>query len=127
MFLLICVGFQAQAESYAQSARISIDMKNTAVEDVLNSIEEKSEFYFLYNSKLVDVDRKVNVHAKDSPIFAILNQIFDGTDVNYKVDNRQIILMPQSQSQSVEQTGRVISGKVLDQNGEPVIGASVIE
>ncbi|MDR2148062.1 MAG: TonB-dependent receptor [Tannerella sp.] len=125
ILLLIGVAFQAQADSYAQSTRISVSLKNAPVEEVLNSIEEKSEFYFLYNSKLVDVDRKVDVQVENSPVYAVLDRVFEGTDVKYRVDNRQIILMPQSMS--VEQAGRRITGKVSDADGEPIIGASVIE
>ncbi|GHV31225.1 SusC/RagA family TonB-linked outer membrane protein [Bacteroidia bacterium] len=123
--MLICVLVQARAESYAQNTRISVDKKNASVEDILNIIEEKSEFYFLYNNKLVDVERKVNVHVENSPIYTVLNEVFDGTDITYKVENRQIILSPRSIEQ--QQTDKRISGTVTDMNGDPIIGAKVVE
>lgn len=50
--------FQANAEAiYSQSTRISLNMNNVTVEDVLNEIEAKSEYHFLYNNKLINVDR----------------------------------------------------------------------
>lgn len=54
--------FQANAEAiYSQSTRISLNMNNVTVEDVLNEIEAKSEYHFLYNNKLINVDRRVSV------------------------------------------------------------------
>ena len=51
---ILLAGFlcHANAEtSYSQSARISIEMNNATIEEVLNEIEAKSDFYFLYNNK----------------------------------------------------------------------------
>lgn len=45
--------------SYAQNTKLSLNMKDVPVLAVLNAIEEKSEFFFLYSSKMIDVNRKV--------------------------------------------------------------------
>jgi len=89
VFVVLC---QAQAEVYSQTASISLNLKNSTVEEVLSAIEEKSDFYFLYNPKLINADRRVDVEVKDTPIQTILNKLFDNTDVVYSVDNRQIVL-----------------------------------
>ncbi|MDR1747083.1 MAG: carboxypeptidase-like regulatory domain-containing protein, partial [Tannerella sp.] len=127
--LLVCIFLQASAEPlYPQSTRISLDLKNVTVEEALNTIEERSEYYFLYNSKLVDVDRKVDVKAKDQLIFSILDGMFASTDVAYKVEDRQIILSRKDLVLAdVQQTGKRITGKIVDQTGEPVVGANVVE
>ncbi|MCC8172525.1 MAG: STN domain-containing protein [Parabacteroides sp.] len=126
--LLFVLLFQARGEvTYSQSTRISLDLKNATVEEVLNAIEESSEFYFLYNNKLINADRRVDVKAKNKPVTTILDQVFDATDVQYQVDDRQIILSKKSLMQAaVPQQGRKITGTVKDDRGEPVIGASVV-
>ncbi|HQG08699.1 MAG TPA: hypothetical protein PKX96_08105, partial [Dysgonamonadaceae bacterium] len=56
LILLCLIAFQLQAEDvYSQKTKISLDMKNASVEKVLQTIEEKSDYYFLYNNKLVNV------------------------------------------------------------------------
>lgn len=123
--LLICVLIHARAElSYAQSTKVSLDMRNISIENVLSSIEENTEFYFLYNSKLIDVDRKVDVQVKDKPVYAVLDLIFDNTDVSYRVEDRQIILSPTS---IMQDNAKKVTGTVVDENGEPVIGVSILE
>jgi TonB-dependent starch-binding outer membrane protein SusC len=65
--------YQAYCYStYSQSTKLSLQMENSRVKDVLASIEEQSEFYFLYSSKLVDVEKSVTVKASNSRIEEIL-------------------------------------------------------
>jgi hypothetical protein len=132
VLLLTCVFFQISAdEVYSQSKRISLDLRNVTVEEALNTIEEQSEFYFLYNSKLIDVDRRVNVKAKNQLIFTVLDGMFASTDVTYKVEARQIILSRKSWDLPVATAGQQnpnrVTGTVIDVNGEPVVGANVLE
>ncbi|MDR1330641.1 MAG: TonB-dependent receptor [Tannerella sp.] len=128
LLLSICFVLQARAETaYSQSKRISLDLQNVTVEEALYIIEERSEFYFLYNSRLVDVDRKVNVKARDQLVFSILDGMFASTDVAYKVEDRQIILSRREPELRGAQTGRRITGTVTDVSGETIIGANIIE
>ncbi|MRR23390.1 SusC/RagA family TonB-linked outer membrane protein, partial [bacterium] len=89
-------------------------------------MESQSEFYFLYSPKLIDVERTVTVAVENQPISEILNEIF-GDDVKYAVYDRQIILTPADDSGLLEQIqGRSVTGKVLDTDGSPLPGVSVV-
>jgi hypothetical protein len=93
MFLMLITVFQAYAEnSYSQDARLSMELNDVTVQDVLDEIESQSEFFFLFNRKLVDVDRKVDVAIESEDIDEILAQVFQGSDVDYIVLDRQIVL-----------------------------------
>ncbi len=133
--LLLClIVFQLQAEDvYSQKTKISLDMKNTTIEKVLQSIEEKSDYHFLYNTKLVNVDRKVSVRVKDAAIADVLDKLFASEDVEYQVEGNQIILSPKekvaelvSGVEFAQQQQKTITGKVTDTNGEPIIGATIL-
>ena len=129
-FLLAGFLMQANAENvYSQSAAISIEMNNATVEEVLNEIEMNSDYHFLYNNQLIDVDRKVSVKADADNIESVLHDLFDGTNVAYKIVNKQIVLGPKqdlsvAETAAVAQT-KVIKGNVVDKNGEPIIGANI--
>ncbi len=129
ILLLFGIVLQAAAHSlYSQSAKVSLDMRNATIEEVLQTIEEKSEFYFLYNSKLIDVDRKVNISVESQSIESVLRKLFGATDVGYKIEDRQIILSrKESAANERLQEKRTIKGIVADTNGEPVIGANIVE
>jgi TonB-linked SusC/RagA family outer membrane protein len=114
--------------SYSQSSRVSLDLKNVTVKEVLDEIEKTSEFYFLYSSRLIDVDHKVNIHAENKPVKDILDKLFSGTDVDYVVIDQQIILSPKdylAEAKTKLQTN-TITGTVTNEKGEPLPGLSII-
>ena len=125
MFLTV---FQVFAnDSYSQSTRLTLDVNNVSVENVLNAIEDQSEFYFLCNKKLVDIERKVSIQIENQNINDILVQVFDGTDVDYMIIDRQIVLSPGeylTEAKSLLQP-RTVSGTITDENGDPLPGLSV--
>ena len=124
--LLFSVVLQLSAEnSYAQRMRIAISMSNVSVEQVLNKIEETSDYVFLYNDETIQKSRIVSVRSKSGKITDILDDIFKGTDISYTVIDKQIIL---SKSNKVNQTAKAIQikGTVKDALGEPLIGVSVL-
>ena len=45
-------------DSYSQQTRLSLKIDNAKIVDVLNEIENQSEFFFLYNSDDVNVQQK---------------------------------------------------------------------
>ena len=47
--------------SYSQNTRVSLDLKSVSVKDALKAIENSSEFFFIYNNELIDVNRKVDM------------------------------------------------------------------
>lgn len=119
VFLLICsIGLAQATGSYAQKATVSLEMRNQTVKDVLDEIEEQSDFSFFFNIKHVDLQRKVSVVVDKSDIFKVLETVFAGTDVRYSVVDRKIILSAErSKVQQIEEEKKVI-GVVKDQNGE---------
>ena len=119
------------SEAYSQTTKMTLQLSDATVKEVLNRIEEKSEFFFLYNSKLVDVNRKVSVDAKDQRIDEILNNLFQETGVVYTVVDRQIVLTSKDDQagfvgKSGQQQGKKVSGKVTDQTGAPVPGVAIV-
>ena len=92
LLLLICSVMQVIASTgYSQMTTLSLDLKNVSVEDVLNEIESKTEYRFLYNKKSVDVDRKVDISVDGKEITTILDNLFERSGVNYVISDRQIV------------------------------------
>lgn len=129
IFLMLVGAIQAYAtSSYSQTTKITLDLSEKSVEEVLDRIEETSEFFFLYNQKLIDVNRKVDVKVRQKSINEVLDIVFDGEDVNYVVVDRNIVLSPGYMSTPALQQDdkRVITGKVTDVGGEPLPGVTVV-
>lgn len=126
LFLILFSALQVWAGlSYSQSTRLSLNMKNSTVKDVLNQIEEQSEFYFLYNNQLINVDRKVNLQVQNEKIEGILSKLFDESNVNVLIRDRHIILTP-STTEATQQQQKSLTGKVTDSRGGGLPGVSIV-
>ncbi|MCE5346490.1 MAG: SusC/RagA family TonB-linked outer membrane protein [Bacteroidales bacterium] len=129
LILLFITVFQVYAEnSYSQNTRLTLNLNNVTVANVLEEIENNSEFFFLFNSKLIDVERKVSVSMDDKKISDILSTLFSGTDVNYLVYDRQIILTPGDELSTLPATlpqQIKVTGTIKDENGSPLPGVNI--
>jgi hypothetical protein len=64
--LMILGILQARAtDAYSQKTRLSINFSDAALVSVLDKIEDESEFFFMYNEKLLNTERKVTINVKN--------------------------------------------------------------
>lgn len=131
-FLLLCflltLGIVGIENVSAQTARLSFNMVNKTVKEVLDEVEKQSDFVFFYSDGTVDLKKTVTLEVKDQPVDQVLNRLFAGSDNTYTIKNRQVYINkkapapePETSAKSIELSGVVISGT----DNQPVIGASV--
>jgi TonB-linked SusC/RagA family outer membrane protein len=122
IFLLMFTVLQSIAvTASSQSSGLTLNVK-TKVEQILLQIENQTNYVFLYNKDLIDVDKVASINVKGASVEEVLEILFEGSNVNYKMVGRQIVLSPLfSQAQQ-----RKITGKVTDSKGEPLPGVSII-
>ena len=131
-FLLMLVGiFQVIGKpTYSQEAKLTLNFNDRPVIEVLDEIEDNSEFYFLFNQKLVDVNRRVQINVENADIDKVLDIVFDGTNTEFKIIDRQIILSPAyllNEDQEIPPQGETkITGTVTDTKGNPLPGVTVL-
>ncbi len=120
LFILLGL-FQARADVRAQGS-ITLNMQQAEISKVLNKIEKKGEFRFLYNYDLPSLKTKVNVDWQNTSIKDALAKLFLNTDLTFKVLNNNLIvvLSGKLQRQSIR-----ITGTVTGDNNEPLSGVSV--
>lgn len=128
LILLIGIMQSFAIDSYAQKMRLDLKIENMSVKRVLNQIEDQSEFFFLYNSKLIDVNRRVDIMVEDGTIDQILSELFGDTNVGYKVVDRQIVLTNKDLNENNEQQQKKlqVTGSVTDQSGTQLPGVTVV-
>ena len=124
IILLICIGQTFAIDSYSQNKRLSLKMANVPIKNVLEAIENQSEFFFMYEAHNVNVEKVVNVSVENQTVPDILNELFANTDITYKITNRQIALAVSNESSANPQRINV-SGKVTDGAGMPLPGVSI--
>jgi TonB-linked SusC/RagA family outer membrane protein len=125
VLILLISAFQVLATgSYSQTAQLSLKLKDATIKEVLTEIENQSEFYFLYNSELIDVTRKVDISVKNEKVNDILSRLFSDKEVNVSISDRHIVLTPVAEIGAQQQ--KSVSGKVTDSSNQPLPGVSVV-
>ena len=93
------------------------------MEQVVNEIEKQSRYLFLFNK---DIDSRriiVSVHAENQTITQILPVLFKDTELDYTIEGMSILVTKKAKA---SEKPVQVRGKVLDQQGLPIVGASVI-
>lgn len=126
----VCVFSLYAADGHSQNALVTLSKSDCPLESILNEIEQQTDYLFVVNSN-VDIQQKVSVKAKSSPVFKVLQNVLAKTNVGYSVEGTHIILStnikttPMVETTETIQQARVITGKVMDEAGEELIGASI--
>ena len=123
--LLISITQVFAVDSYSQTTRLSLSMQNSSIKTIIEEIEQQSEFFFIYDAAVVNVEKQVSVSFENETIEGILNDVFDNTNIVYKVNDRQIALTAKTATKA-DQEDRTITGTVKDSGGEPLPGVTVI-
>jgi len=136
LFLLVTFFSLKANDSYAQRTKISINLQNVSVGELINKIESTTEFQFVYKIEDVDLKRTVTIRAHNKNIGAILNEIFENTTTTYNLNHRRVYLVrrkgvPISRLKKVGSVDAVpqdvIKGTIKDEDGNPLPGANIIE
>ncbi len=119
---------------YAQTSMITIHAKNQSLKEVLNELEHQSKHSFIYSSSTININQKINLDCDQTTLQKVLEQLAAITNICFSINHKQIMLSPANKkinviSETPQATptpaGQLIKGSVKDENGEPIIGASV--
>jgi TonB-dependent starch-binding outer membrane protein SusC len=128
LLLFIPVLSVLAGKSYSQSTELSLNMENAPLKEVLSSIEDQSEFYFMYSEKVVNVERRVSIVCQDRKVEPVLNELLEGTNIQFRIKDRIIILTtPEILNESVGMFSQplLITGTVTDKDGQALLGLTV--
>ena len=130
------LGNASAADSNGQallSKKISINLNNKEVENVLQHIEKQISGKFVFSTKIIRGDRKINVSVKDQPLYKVLDETLKPLDLTYRVTENLIIIsrtskdgtqsLPAAKSKAPNFT---VSGKIRDGKGETLGGVTVL-
>ncbi len=126
LFLMVLSVFSAFSSSYAQKTKLNLKFQNSQIKDVLNEIENQSEYFFMYDNKQIDVERRVSLEVNSLNIDQTLQKLFEGTGTSFKVVNRQILLYNENNASAYSQQSTKVTGKVTDITGGTLPGVSVV-
>lgn len=118
------------AMSMIASAGINLRTSaGTKLSEVISAIKSQSDYEFFYDDAMAS--HKVKAFSfKDADLKVVLDKILAGTGICYSIKDKIIYLkqntQPRIEDSSNSPEKRTITGQLLDENGEPLIGANVV-
>ena len=128
-FLLLTGLIHVSASVYSQRTNLELKLKNVSVEEVLQKIEEQSNFYFLYRSDFLKNLPKVSIDVTRARVDEILDQIVVPYGFDYEIDDKIVVIRKTSGSplKNYQDQKIVVKGKIIDSSGVPLPGVTVME
>ena len=124
VFLLALLTFSTTMICLGQNQKITISGNNKTLLNVFGEIEKQSGLSISYNQTKLDVNRKIGQNFDNQNLSSVMADILKGTDFTYRIEGNYIIIT--SAATSSKNESKKISGIVLDETGQPIIGANVI-
>ena len=125
ILLVLLLGFMTCLTVSAQ--KVTLQFRQVKLTKVFDAITQQTGLTVAYSRPTVDPDKIVTIEAKDEELSNVLSKLFTGTNVDFEIGEKKIYLKEKSTSDDTQQNGktRKISGVIVDEKGEAVIGASV--
>jgi hypothetical protein len=134
LLLALSMGVAAARAQGPLDRTLSVEFRQQRLDNVLEILSNKGNFYFSYNSAILKKDSLITLTVQDKPIRQILDLIFHG-NLEYKESGNYIILrrLPVRSALIIDQASPEdkrynISGTILDEEtGEKIGQASVYD
>jgi len=126
--LLALLVFVAIGKGYSQS-KIEVKTENATIQEVIGILENQTDYVFLYRDEIFDQNKRYSVDYPNISFEKILQTICKIANVEYEIrNNRQVILKENKEENLfvIDQEKRIISGEVIDINGQPLPSVFII-
>jgi len=124
IFLLLTAVFALtiHASVLPQGTKMSIEVKDQTIRQVIQELEARSEYRFFYNDQLADLDDRVDFKGENITEFEAIEQLLEGQDLAFQLmENNLVLIMPASIAKQ-----QTITGTITDSDGNPIPGVNII-
>lgn len=110
--------------SFAAYSQITVNVKDISLRASLKKIEQVSNYKFFYSESLPELNQKISLNVQNATIAQTMELLLGRMELTYKKEqDNVIVLIRKAQDKSV---AKKVTGTVVDEKGEPIIGASIV-
>ncbi|WP_460023808.1 SusC/RagA family TonB-linked outer membrane protein [Marinifilum fragile] len=128
VFLVLVLSYSTMAKTYSQNQKVSLEMEQATILDVLNEIKDQTGLRFLYKRGLFDDFERVNIEVENEEVKMLLDQILRERGLECEVEEEVITFKEIVKLNPLKEAPqqKKIKGTVTDDQGLPLPGVSVI-
>lgn len=126
--LLLTLFLTLEATAYTHAQKIKLEVSNASMKSVLQELRKQSGYAFIYNNRDLNAAAPVSIKSSNRDLFELLPLIFEGQPLSYTISDKLVNIIHKNTFNSADtktiiQAG--IRGRVTNEKGEPVAGATV--
>lgn len=126
ILLTVIACLQASARGYGQG--VSLSLQNAPLEKAFKEIKKQTGYHFIYTRVQLKNTLPITCQVTNSPLKDVLDQCFRNQPLTYTIEDRYIVVLTKPapvQNTTVSREPVEVSGRVVNESGEAVVGASV--
>ncbi len=116
------------------SQQVTFKGQDVKIKDALRAVTKQTGYGFLYNSSMLDVESSVSINLNNVPLSKAIEEILAAKGLSYKIEEKTIVLLPKRDHQvnaasgivQQQQQQEIVKGKVTDEQGSPLSGATIL-
>jgi len=124
---IILVVSQVFASDVSSQKKVSLKIQNAPIKKVFNEIERKTNYRFIFNDDILPSEQRVNIEVDNEYVSTVLDRVLASTNLTYKIPSETVIVIAAKTISSAPNflPIKTISGRIVNERGEPLEGASV--
>lgn len=124
--LTMLLGLMGNAMAQTDT-KVSINVNDALIRTVLEQLQRESKVHFVYDEENIDRMKRVSLSYNQTPLKVVLDDFCKQTLLRYEVKRNLILILPAKGSAgSGKQQSFYMNGTVTDENGESIIGATIM-
>ena len=115
------------ADAYAQErTKVTLDLQNVTLNDMFEEMKKQTDYDFFYNAQLLRARGFVSVKADNEEVTSVLDRVLPGVNLEYQMNNNLVTIRAKKADPQQEINLVPVKGRVVDENGNPLPGATVV-
>ena len=128
LVLFLCVSsFQLVANVYSQAVKVSLDVSNASLEQVIRLLEKESGYLFMYEDAQVEQVKGLELKYRNEDLKKVLDECLQSSELTYKLMNQTIVILRKEPAKQTDVPEKiVVRGVVRDAEGATLPGVSIM-
>jgi len=128
LLLLVILQQTFAINTYSQSEKLNLNLKQNSLKEVFQLIEKKSDYSIIYNEGLISKASLKSGNYSSVMISEVLDEILVNEGLRYQVIDKMIVILKDERNEVTEiyqDETKTLTGKVVDVSSEPIVGVNV--
>jgi len=125
LVLLLSLFFTVYASAGTKAQTVTINFNSVELKKAIEETQVQTSIRFLYNESIIPAGKKVTISVNDMPVTEFLSLLFKDTGIGFKILDNNLVVLTAGNASLVAGEDRKISGRITDESGQAIVGASI--